>query len=190
MYRDILENELPTLLENLRLEVLQNMLFQHDGCPEHYYSIGLPDCQILIRQISFCGAISKTKLTNKNQQSVRIWLSESEIQSKFKPTHFSVYIPHVLNSKIIALSTYFNWKMMKRGDSHKSSSLRAEKRGNLLNQAPWEARGLTLINYPEGNRRLLCPHRCSWLTLKVVYSSTIYISIGNNFQVIRNLQHE
>ena len=44
IYRDILENELPTLLENLRLEVLQNMWFQHDGCPEHYYSIGLPDC--------------------------------------------------------------------------------------------------------------------------------------------------
>ena len=36
MYRDILENELPTLLENLSLEVRQNMWFQHDGCPAHY----------------------------------------------------------------------------------------------------------------------------------------------------------
>jgi hypothetical protein len=36
MYRDILENELPTLLEDLSLEVRQNMWFQHDGCPAHY----------------------------------------------------------------------------------------------------------------------------------------------------------
>ena len=36
MYRDILENELPALLKNLRLEVRQNMWFQHDGCPAHY----------------------------------------------------------------------------------------------------------------------------------------------------------
>ncbi|GLV38513.1 hypothetical protein CBL_05131, partial [Carabus blaptoides fortunei] len=36
MYRDILENELPTLLEDLSIEVRQNMWFQHDGCPAHY----------------------------------------------------------------------------------------------------------------------------------------------------------
>ena len=35
MYRDILKN-VPTLLKNLRLEVRQNMWFQHDGCPAHY----------------------------------------------------------------------------------------------------------------------------------------------------------
>ena len=33
MYLDILENELPILLENLRLDVRQNMWFQHDSCP-------------------------------------------------------------------------------------------------------------------------------------------------------------
>ena len=36
MCRDILKNGLPTLLENLSLEVQQNMWFQHDGCSEHY----------------------------------------------------------------------------------------------------------------------------------------------------------
>ena len=39
---DILENELPTLLENLSLEVPQNMWFQHDGCPrevrDHHFN--------------------------------------------------------------------------------------------------------------------------------------------------------
>lgn len=35
-YRDILENELPTLLEDLSLEVRNIMWFQHDGCPAHY----------------------------------------------------------------------------------------------------------------------------------------------------------
>ena len=74
MYRDILENELPALLENLSLEVRQNMLFQHGGCPEYYSMVvrevldrnfnghctaragpvnGLADYQILVRQISF-----------------------------------------------------------------------------------------------------------------------------------------
>jgi len=38
-YRDILENELPILLEDLSLEIRQNMWFQHDGCPAHY-SVG------------------------------------------------------------------------------------------------------------------------------------------------------
>ena len=80
MYRDILKN-VPTLLKNLRLEVRQNMWFQHDGCPAHYsvearevldhnfnghWTARLPDYQILIRQISFCGTISKTMFTNKN----------------------------------------------------------------------------------------------------------------------------
>ena len=36
MFRDILEKELPTLLENLSIEAWENMWFQHDGCPEHY----------------------------------------------------------------------------------------------------------------------------------------------------------
>lgn len=36
MYRNILENEMPTLLEDVSLEVRQNMWFQHDGCPAHY----------------------------------------------------------------------------------------------------------------------------------------------------------
>ena len=36
IYRDILKNEMPTLHENLRLEVRPNMWFQHDGCPVHY----------------------------------------------------------------------------------------------------------------------------------------------------------
>ena len=36
MCRDILKNGLPTLLENLSLEVQQNMWFQHDGCSVHY----------------------------------------------------------------------------------------------------------------------------------------------------------
>ena len=36
MYRDISENELPTLLDDLSLELRQNMWFQYDGCPAHY----------------------------------------------------------------------------------------------------------------------------------------------------------
>lgn len=35
-YRNLLENELPDLLEDLSLELRQNMWFQHDGCPAHY----------------------------------------------------------------------------------------------------------------------------------------------------------
>lgn len=76
-YRNILQNELPTLLENLSLQERRNMWFQHNGCPAYYsvvareilnrdYNgrwigrsgiryIGLPDRQILRRQISFCG---------------------------------------------------------------------------------------------------------------------------------------
>lgn len=34
-YRNILQNELPTLLEDLSLEERRNMWFQHDGCPAH-----------------------------------------------------------------------------------------------------------------------------------------------------------
>ena len=105
-------------------------------------------------RISFCGAISKTKLTNKNQQHVRIWLSESEmLVPKFKQTYFSAYNQYALNSKAIILSTFFNGKMMRRGDScklgtliskrrwdsYKSSSLIGE--GTHLNQAFWYVRG-------------------------------------------------
>lgn len=35
-YRNILEEKLPRLLEDVSLEVRQNMWFQHDGCPAHY----------------------------------------------------------------------------------------------------------------------------------------------------------
>lgn len=38
-YQDILENELPILLEDLSLEIRQNMWFQHDGCPAHYSAV-------------------------------------------------------------------------------------------------------------------------------------------------------
>lgn len=38
-YRNFLENELPTLLEELDLEVRQHMWFQHDGCPAHYSAL-------------------------------------------------------------------------------------------------------------------------------------------------------
>ena len=82
VYRAILKNKLPRLFENLRLEVRQNMWFQHDGCPAHHSMlarevldhdfsghrisraapVNLPDYQIIFRQISFCGDISKTKL--------------------------------------------------------------------------------------------------------------------------------
>jgi hypothetical protein len=51
MYRDILENVLPTLFEDLSLELRQNMWFQHDGCPAHYSSIAR---EILDRNFNGC----------------------------------------------------------------------------------------------------------------------------------------
>ncbi|KAF2895621.1 hypothetical protein ILUMI_10556, partial [Ignelater luminosus] len=38
-YRNLLQDELPILLEDVPLEVLQNMWFQHDACPAHYSAI-------------------------------------------------------------------------------------------------------------------------------------------------------
>lgn len=38
-YRNLLQDELPILLEDVPLEVRQNMWFQHDGCPAHYSAI-------------------------------------------------------------------------------------------------------------------------------------------------------
>ncbi|EFN72100.1 Transposable element Tc3 transposase, partial [Camponotus floridanus] len=34
-YKNMLENDLPGLLEDLSIELRQNMWFQHDGCPAH-----------------------------------------------------------------------------------------------------------------------------------------------------------
>lgn len=38
-YRDFLQNQLPLLLEDVPLDVRQQMWFQHDGCPSHYFRL-------------------------------------------------------------------------------------------------------------------------------------------------------
>ena len=71
----------------------------------------------------------------------------------FKQTHFSMYIQYVLSWKVIILSTYFNWKMMRWGDLRKSSTLVSERRkdSHRSNSRVGERRGNS-IKHPERRR--------------------------------------
>ena len=185
MYPDILENELPTLLENLSLKVRQNICFQHMWFQFNAHWIGkagpvnwrarLPD---LSSADFFLWVYLKNKLY-KSEPTIRVNMTERirnawiEIQAD---TFLSVH-SNALNSKTINLSTYFNWKIMRRrkscklstliserpSDSQKSSSLIGEKwrespksstlreEGTHLNQVTWYVKDkVTHSGTPKG----------------------------------------
>ena len=144
------------------------MWFQHDGCPEDYSMVarGILNHDFNGHWIGRAGPILFVGLTN---QTCLCRNSSRHISQCTFNIHW------IQRPSFWALTLIERW----RDEGTKLSTIISQRR-----------EGLTLIKHPEANRILICSHRCSWVALKVVYSPAINISIGNNFQVVRNLQHE